>query len=270
VVVDVDVKALMTGSPLAVQIDAAAVEALDLMIEHGIRHLPVVDGGRQVLGVLSLEDLKAALPVEIGLTRPPGASERTQLRDVSVGDVMSFAPVTIRAGESMGVAAERMADHRIGCLPVVDADGRLEGILTETDVLRAVATESWTSERRRRALEQSERQALMDTFHRERAQLAGRLAGYEAEEQAITGARRAEPLDLPEHGSEVTHASLTEELSNLAARRLRAIEHAIERAEHDQLGVCERCGGRIAENRLRALPSASLCIRCARQIEAGS
>ena len=265
----VDVKTLMTGSPLSVEPDAAAIAALDLMIEHGVRHLPVVDDGLRVVGVLSLEDLKASLPIAVGLRHPPDASERAQVRDVSVGDVMSFAPITIRAGESMGTAAERMADHRIGCLPVVDAEGRLEGILSETDVLRAVATESWTAERRRRVLEQTERQALMDGFHRERAQLAGQLAGYEAEEQAITVARRDDPLDLPEHGSEVTQATLTEELSNLAARRLRAIEHAIERAQHGQLGVCERCGGRIPLSRLRALPSTSHCIRCARELEAG-
>jgi acetoin utilization protein AcuB len=265
----IDVKTLMTGSPRTIEADAAALAALDLMIEYGIRHLPVVDARRHVLGVVSLDDLRAAFPGDIGLARPLDASVRERVRDVSVGDVMSFAPVTIRAGESMASAAECMADHRIGCLPVVDARGRLEGILTETDVLRAVATESWTAERRRRALEQSERQALIESFHRERGELAGQLAEYEDAEQAMTAERRAGPLDLPEQGADVTQARLTEQLSDMAARRLRAIEHAIERADHGKLGLCEHCGGRISENRLRALPSATQCIRCARELEAG-
>jgi hypothetical protein len=57
-------------------------------------------------------------------------------------------------------------------------------------------------------------------------------------------------------------------LDTLARRRLAALESALERASGARLGVCERCGGRIAVARLRALPGTTLCVRCARGAEA--
>ena len=51
---------------------------------------------------------------------------------------MSTPPITIDPGATIQLAARLMADHRIGCLPVVE-DDRLLGIVTETDVLRCFA-----------------------------------------------------------------------------------------------------------------------------------
>jgi len=53
----------------------------------------------------------------------------------------------------------------------------------------------------------------------------------------------------------------------LAARRLRGLEHAPERAEQGKLGLCESCGGQISDARLRALTDTIMCIRCARRSE---
>jgi RNA polymerase-binding transcription factor DksA len=60
---------------------------------------------------------------------------------------------------------------------------------------------------------------------------------------------------------------LTEALDALAIRRLRAIDHALERAHAGRLEVCDGCGGRIPLPRLRALPGTTLCIDCARARE---
>ncbi|MEX2206476.1 MAG: CBS domain-containing protein, partial [Myxococcota bacterium] len=57
-----------------------------------------------------------------------------------VRELMSEDPETVREGTPLAEAADRMADRRIGCLPVVDASGRLAGLLSETDVPRALAT----------------------------------------------------------------------------------------------------------------------------------
>ena len=56
----VQVRDWMTYKPIAGDEDAAAVEAFDTMVERGIRHLPVVDPGNHVIGVLSIDDLRAA------------------------------------------------------------------------------------------------------------------------------------------------------------------------------------------------------------------
>lgn len=140
-----DVKQFMTGAPVAIEPDMPAVAALDLMIEHSIRHLPVLDAERRVCGIVSFDDLRAALPFAVSLASPPGVEERARMMDVSVRDAMTDTPVTIEADAALEQAVARMLDGRFGCLPVVDAERRLDGILTETDLLQALATVLWST-----------------------------------------------------------------------------------------------------------------------------
>ncbi len=257
------VKQLMTGSPIAVDAETSALAALDLMVEHGFRHLPVIDGARHVVGVVSLHDLRAAFPIPVSLRRPPSAEERASLRDLGVAEVMSYAPETATEEIALEDAVQRLTDHRIGCLPIVDAEGRLEGIFTETDALHALSTVLF-SDRLREGGKSRAPVDLAEGLRAEHARLAAKLRGYERTEQDLTAQRREIPLDLPEHASDVTEASLTEGLADIAARRLRALEHALERAERGRLEVCESCGGAIAPGRLRTLPGTTVCIDCAR------
>ena len=137
------VKSHMTGSPIALEADASALSALDLMIDHGIRHLPVIDADRRVLGVVGFNDLRAAFPIPISLAAPPASDERPELRELVVGEVMSEAPFTIHASQTVEEAAQIMVDRRVSCVPVVDDEGRIDGILTETDLLQALLTALW-------------------------------------------------------------------------------------------------------------------------------
>jgi CBS domain-containing protein len=58
-----------------------------------------------------------------------------------VGDLMHLDPIVIRVDASLIEAAKLLDQHRIGGLPVVDAQGYLVGVLSQTDLLRARATE---------------------------------------------------------------------------------------------------------------------------------
>lgn len=264
------VKSHMTGSPISVEADASALSALDLMIDHGIRHLPVVGHQSNVVGVLSFDDLRAAFPVTISLANPPKSEDRPVLRDIAVGEVMTHAPVTVHDGQPLEEAAQLMADLRIGCLPVIDADGRLDGILSETDVLQALVTTLWAQ---RRGLTATDRPAaardVVELLRDERDRIRAQLEDYERVERGITETETELPMDEAEEGADRTDAALTEALSDLAARRLRAIDHALERADRGELLQCERCEGTIPDGRLRALPGTTLCVRCARETEAG-
>ncbi|MEE9607770.1 MAG: CBS domain-containing protein [Myxococcota bacterium] len=70
------------------------------------------------------------------------AQRRAFMRSVAVNEVMAKQPVTVAPEATLPEAAERMVDCKIGCLPVVDADGTLVGLVTETDLLRAALLES--------------------------------------------------------------------------------------------------------------------------------
>ncbi|MBW2270382.1 MAG: CBS domain-containing protein [Deltaproteobacteria bacterium] len=146
----VDVKNWMSGDPIAVEPEASALEALELMLNHGIRHLAVLDRGRCAVGVLSLDDLRVVLPFPVRLGVMPSPKERELAREWSVGEVMTPAPETVAEDAPLSEAAQRMATLRIGCLPVVDTDGHLVGMLSETDVLHALATALWSDEVRER------------------------------------------------------------------------------------------------------------------------
>lgn len=107
----------------------------EIMTLGRVRHMPVVHGGRLV-GVLSHRDLLRASLSELGSFG--NEARRAFLHAIEIAQVMSAPPITIGPGASVRLAARLMADHRIGCLPVVDGE-ELVGLLTETDVLHWVA-----------------------------------------------------------------------------------------------------------------------------------
>jgi CBS domain-containing protein len=110
-----------------VHMEVPAYTAWTLMLTDRIRHIVVVDDGHRPIGVLSLHDLAESGPVPSG---GPTAIESIR-RPLE----------TISSLSSAKDAARRMADQRIGCLPVLDSGGHLAAILTRTDILRALVIE---------------------------------------------------------------------------------------------------------------------------------
>lgn len=99
------------------------------------RHLPVVRRG-DLVGVISQRDLlHASLSNVMGL---PAEEQNEFLEGVSISEVMSAPPVFIGPDARVQDAARAMAEHKIGCLPVVES-GKVAGIITETDLLRYFA-----------------------------------------------------------------------------------------------------------------------------------
>lgn len=106
--------------------------ASDIMTLGRIRHMPVLSGDRLV-GILSQRDLFRAAISSVLAFRP--TAQREWLGKIRVEEVMTKRVVTARADWTIRQAVDVMLDKRIGCLPVVD-DGRLVGLLSETDCLR--------------------------------------------------------------------------------------------------------------------------------------
>ena len=125
---------LMTREVVAIAADTTLDEAWRLMQERHIRHLPVVDRRGQLLGLVTHRDLLAASQSTLSFRRE---SERVRvLAWARAGDVMETHLSTAQADEPAAAAGTRMVRHKIGCLPVLDADGHLAGIVTEEDFLR--------------------------------------------------------------------------------------------------------------------------------------
>lgn len=113
----------MTREVVTVTPTATVADALELIRNHNIRHLPVLDAGR-VVGVATDRDLRLALE--------PGSTPA----DATVQDIMTTSPVAVSPDTPIESAAALLSEHRIGCLPVLE-DDELVGILTRSDLLRA-------------------------------------------------------------------------------------------------------------------------------------
>jgi len=262
----IDVKNWMSGDPIAVEPGASALEALDLMQNHGIHHLPVLDAERCVVGVLSLDDLRAAFPFSIRLGTSVSPEERELAREWSVAEAMTHAPETVRESTALSEAAQRMAAEQISCLPVVDEDGRLAGMLSESDVLQALVTALWSNDLRERRAG-GEFGDLVASLKRERTAISQRLDVLHATEREISENIHDTPGDSADRGAAQREVSITERFDEFSARRLDAIDRALDRAAQGNFGVCGRCGGAIPAARLRALPGATQCVACARFVE---
>ena len=116
---------LMTREVHSLPPSAPLQEALALLAEHGVRHLPVVRDGRLV-GIVSDRDLLAAT----------GGIESERI-DHTLSEVMHDSPKTAGPDDTLVTVSVEMGLAKIGCLPVVDAKGALLGLVTETDLMRA-------------------------------------------------------------------------------------------------------------------------------------
>lgn len=125
----------MSNRPVTIPAGERLSTVEDIMTLGGLRHMPVVTRGRLV-GVVSERDLlRASLSALSGV----GSDERRAfLHAVEISQVMSEPAITIDPEAQVEVAARLMAEHRIGCLPVLEKD-ELVGIITETDLLRYFA-----------------------------------------------------------------------------------------------------------------------------------
>ena len=116
---------LMSRDVITLQETDGLLQGDDLMKQHHIRHLPVVRDGRLV-GLVSHRDLIRALGRHPASTRQP----------VSLADIMTRGLETVTPQMPARDAIHKLLDHRFGCLPVVDGDAKLVGIVTEADFMR--------------------------------------------------------------------------------------------------------------------------------------
>ena len=131
------VRDLMTESVIALRPDDTLARLRDLFYERRIRHMPIVDGDGQLVGLVSQRDLlRNSLVDQVNV---PESVEQAVLERLQVRDLMTTQVQGVRPDLDIREAAQLMLEHKYGCLPVVDAERRLVGILTEADFVRFLA-----------------------------------------------------------------------------------------------------------------------------------
>lgn len=128
------VKDWMTKNPVTITDDTSMMKAIHLMKQHRFRRLPIMHQGKLV-GIVSDRDLKEASPSKA--TTLDVHELYYLLSDLQVKDIMTRNPITVTPEDTVEHAAQLMLEHTISGLPVVDGQGELVGIITQSDIFRA-------------------------------------------------------------------------------------------------------------------------------------
>ena len=129
------VKEIMSEDVWRVDTEATLGEAREMMAAHGIHHV-LVFNRHDLVAVLSDRDVISHLSPNLGTLAEHRHDADTLLRRVF--RAASYHPVTVPIYATVAMAAGEMLKHKISCLPVMDADRGVVGIVTSRDLLRAL------------------------------------------------------------------------------------------------------------------------------------
>jgi acetoin utilization protein AcuB len=149
------VSQIMSTEIVTISPDKRVGQALQLMHQHQIRHLPVLDEDRMV-GWLTSRDLREVLLASM-------------LEKITVQDVMIKAPISVTADTRVEEAARLIMEHKVGGLPVLEGD-RLVGVITMMDLIGAFLTLLSllrTSSRLDLSLEKCDNNPIVDALQKE-------------------------------------------------------------------------------------------------------
>ena len=126
----------MTQKVITTTPEASVFDAYEKMSHNRIRHLPVIDADGRLIGIVTDRDIRSALPYS-KLKDPTLAAKTEKVKDLKVKDIMTTEPKTIGPHHTIQDALVLIQELRVGALPVVDKEGKLKGILSVRDLLRA-------------------------------------------------------------------------------------------------------------------------------------
>lgn len=127
---------IMTRDVVTVALDTSLAEVREIFQTHKFHHVLVIERGKAV-GVLSDRDLLKHISPFIGKM-----AERPQdlfSLEKRAHQVMTRKLISVPPGTDVCTAAEHLAEHRVGCLPIIDERGRAVGIVSLRDLLRTLA-----------------------------------------------------------------------------------------------------------------------------------
>ncbi|HWR73305.1 MAG TPA: CBS domain-containing protein [Nitrospirota bacterium] len=140
----IPVRDIMTRIVVTASRDMDIREAARLLSEHKISGMPVVDRDMRVIGVISEADILFLAGINTEhrlreiLRRLLGEPQPVRKTGEKVADIMSIPPITALADDDVRRVAAVLDERRIKRLPVVDGEGKLIGVISRADIVRAV------------------------------------------------------------------------------------------------------------------------------------
>ena len=126
----------MVSEVITIDKNASVFEAQEKMAASGIRHLPIVEADNRLIGIVTDRDIRSAMPYSL-IKKKGSLEEREKIAQLRVEDIMTRDPITISPMYTIQDALLMIQKEKVGAFPVVDDDGKLKGILSVRDLLRA-------------------------------------------------------------------------------------------------------------------------------------
>lgn len=126
------VKLWMKKDLVVITQEQSLAEADAVMRQHAIRRLPVVDAESNLIGIITREDIRKAMPIDVSEDEAVIGSQ------VPVAAFMTASPITADPMDPLETVTHTMRKNKIGGLPIVTGDGALVGIITESDICKAL------------------------------------------------------------------------------------------------------------------------------------
>jgi CBS-domain-containing membrane protein len=133
------VESIMTRKVISINMDIILSDALELCSQNRIRHLPVLDEDKRLAGLVTDRDLHYSISPRIG-TISENNSDRATL-SLHVHRIMKREVIATSIEAPLAEVAQLMLTHRIGCLPVINGERHVIGIVTTADLLRHLANQ---------------------------------------------------------------------------------------------------------------------------------
>jgi acetoin utilization protein AcuB len=124
----------MTQKVITVDQEATIFDAQELLAKNKIRHLPIVDQDRRLIGIITDRDIRSALPYKFLME---DGDLKKKISEFRVKDFMTKDPISISPTYTIQDALLLIQNSKVGALPVVDDDAKLKGIISVRDLLRA-------------------------------------------------------------------------------------------------------------------------------------
>jgi CBS domain-containing protein len=128
---------LMTPDPFAISAQNTLHDAHNLMKEKNVRHIPVINEHGGLVGMLT-QKIMIAQVMNIMANYSASALERKE-KQTKVVDIMATDFTSVSPEQPLHEVAKFFVENRHGCMPVVDKDNNLVGILTSSDFVRLAA-----------------------------------------------------------------------------------------------------------------------------------
>ena len=126
----------MIQKVITIDKDADLFSAKETMTTNGIRHLPVVDDAGKLLGIVTDRDIRSAMPSD-ALFDIDSKEVKAGMATLKVKNIMTENPITLSPAHTIQDAMLLIQKTRVGALPVVDEAGKLKGIISIRDLIRA-------------------------------------------------------------------------------------------------------------------------------------